>query len=192
MALAPETVARVDGDPLGAFQVTLEYDRRPPVEHGVRKYPGRSYLGGNDTLEPTAVVLLRLLAQGLVQSGVATHAGLLHQDGAYVLEVTVDHLGVSYNDGLETLAVPILPTSAVHAVCDVKLVLRDSLGRIFLDQSFRSEKRAMAALITGLRGKAASELADAMSAVCDQAMPALHRSVEEFWKRVRRGAGKLD
>lgn len=185
VALTPTPTYRASGEPLGPFQVKLETDRRPPREHGVRKYPGRSYLGGNALVEPTGVSLLRVLARDLVLAGVAPEAGLAARDQGYVLGVTVDHLGASYNDGVETL-VPVLPTSAIEARCEVRLVVRDLVGRVYLDQVFAAERNAVAAMLTGIQSTAATTLGEALRALSDQVLPAVHASVPAYWKKLGR------
>ena len=77
----------------------------------MRKYPGISYLGGNDVAEPTAVSLLRVLSRDLVQTGAAESAGLSERTGGYILDVSIEHLSATYNDGIETL-VPLLPRTS--------------------------------------------------------------------------------
>lgn len=187
VALTPATTFRATGQALGPFQVRLDTDRRPPQEHGTRKYPGRSYLGYNDLVEPTAVSLLRILARDLRASGVASIAGLERRDDGYVLEVHVVHLGASYNDGIETL-VPVLPTSAIAARVAIRLRVRDRVGRLFLDATYTAERNTVAALLTGIQSTAAATLAESLRAVCDQALPEIHRSVPAFWKRIGRRA----
>lgn len=183
--LTPPTSFRAEGKALGPFQVKLDTDRRPPVEHGTRKFPGRSYLGYNDLIEPTAVSLLRIFARDLRASGVASTAGLAPRDDGYILEVQVDHLGASYNDGLETL-VPVLPTSAIAAHVAVRLRLRDRVGRLYLDEAYAAERNTVAALLTGIQSTAAETLAETLRAVCDQALPDIHAAVPAFWKRLGR------
>lgn len=183
VALTPPPTYRAAEEPLAPFHVSIETDRRPPREHGVRKYPGRSYLGGNALIEPTAVSLVRVLARDLVLSGVAGEAGLVAREQGYVLGVTVEHLGASYNDGVETL-VPLLPTSAIKAHCEVRLVLRDVVGRVYLEQLFTVERTAVAAMVTGIESTAAKALGGALRALSDQVLPAVERAVPAFWKRL--------
>ena len=94
--LTPTPTYRASEKPLGPVHVRLETDRRPPRERGVRKYPGRSYLGGNARTDPTGVSLLRVLARDLEVAGVGREAGLMARD-----EVGCrDQSFRSINDGL--------------------------------------------------------------------------------------------
>lgn len=181
--LTPPPGYRASEKPLGLFHVRLETDRRPPQEHGVRKYPGRSYLGGNALVEPTGVSLLRVLARDLVLAGVAREAGLAARGQGFVLGVTVEHLGASYNDGVETL-VPVLPTSVIRARCEVRLVLRDVVGRVYLDRIFAAERGAVAALVTGIQSTAATTLGETLRALSDQILPVVEQAVPSFWDRL--------
>lgn len=137
-------------------------------------------------MEPTDVSLLRILVRDLVLAGVASRAGLLPVEDGYVLEVTVERLGASFNNGIETLVAPVLPTSAVEAACSLSLVFKDTLGRVFLRQTFAAEESAVAALLIGLESTAADTLAEAIRHACDAAFPVIHGSVAAFWERLRR------
>ena len=183
--LTPAPAYRAREKPLGPVHVKLETDRRPPQEHGVRKYPGRSYLGGNALAEPTGVSLLKVLARDLELTGVGREAGLMARDEGYVLGVTVEHLSASYNDGVETL-VPVLPTSAIKARCEVRLVLRDLVGRVYMDRTFAAERRAVAAMVTGIQSTAASTLGAALRALSDEILPVVEQAVPAFWKKLGR------
>ena len=183
--MTPPTTFGASGDALGPVQVKMETDRRPPIEHGSRKYPGRSYLGYNDLVEPTAVSLLRILSRDLQESGVASVASLAPLDSGYVLFVQVDHLGASYNDGIETL-VPVLPTSAIAAKVAIRIRLIDRVGRLFLEADYGASDSTVAAMLTGIQETAAVTLARTIRNVIDQALPDIHASVPAFWKRLGR------
>jgi hypothetical protein len=101
----------------------------------------------------------------------------------YVVVLHLEHLAASYNEGVETLVVPVLPTSVIHARCEAQITLRDPVGRRFFDRVFAADQNATGALIDGLESAAAEALADALRSWIDQAIPALYDSVGEFWKQ---------
>lgn len=181
--LTQRTSLRIAGEPLGRIEVRLGSDRRPPHEHGIRRPPGRSSLGGNSLFEPADVAFLRVLARDLQDAGVASEAGLQVREPDYVVVLHLEHLAASYNEGVETLVVPVLPTSVIHARCEAQITLRDPVGRRFFDRVFAADQNATGALIDGLESAAAEALADALRSWIDQAIPALYDSVGEFWKQ---------
>ncbi len=185
VSLTSPSTLRIPNRALPEVQVRVETDKRPIEEHGRRKYPGISYLGGNDVAEPTSVSLVRILARDLVQTGVARAAGLGERAGGYILGITIKHLGASYNDGIETL-VPLLPTSAIDARCVVRVIMRDHVGRVYLDQEFGARRRSMAAALTGIQATAAATLGAAIRDTVDQIIPAVSEAVPAFWKRLGR------
>ena len=120
-----------------------------------------------------------------VQLTLRLPADLVERADGYVLALTIEHLGASYNDGVETL-VPVLPTCAIDAFCDIRVVLRDRAGRVYLNQRFDARKRSVTAALAGIRSTAAANLGAAIRVVADQVLPAVHAAVPAFWKRLGR------
>ncbi len=178
------TRVRTEGAPLENIQLHLKADMRPHEERGVRKYVGVSYVGGNAFTEPTAVSLLRIFARDLVRAGVAERVSFSEEEPPFRIDLVIEHLAGSFSEGFQTLPI-ILPTSAIHGVCQLRIEFKDRDGRVFLAQSFFGEKRQVGALLTGLEDGAAGALADAIRATLDQILPALKPAVRAFWDRQR-------
>ena len=168
---------------LPAMLVRLKADARPPVERGTRKFLGTSYVGGNTFREPSDVSVLRILARDLVAAGISEQAGFQDAAQPLVLDVVIKHLGSSFVEGPQNLTM-FLPTSPIHAHCELLLELRDRHGRLFLDEVFSAEVSRGGSLLTGLESDAADALAQAIRETLDKALPRVRSSVDAFWARI--------
>ena len=178
----PPTEVRLPPPRLPAVQIKLGSDKRPIHEHGDRKYLGRSYLRASSLTEPTSVTLLRALVRDAVGSGLCREAGLAPEDQPYILAVDIEHLAASFGEGLENLTL-ILPTSAIEAVCEIRLRFLDRDGRLFLDGTYRGTAEGSGSLAGGLEEAAASRLGVAIRRAIDQALPEIHPAITRFWEQ---------
>jgi len=174
VALIPATETRVEGEPLPRIRVKLGSDRRPLEERGERKYLGTSTFGDGSLLEPTHVVILKILARDLTLAGISRRASIRDQEQPLVLEVSLDRCAASFGEGLENLLI-VLPTSRIRAVCKMGLLLKDLDGRTLLQEEIETEATGSASMLSGLESSAARVLAQAIGEAVEKAIVSLDR-----------------
>ena len=179
--MCPPTQIRVEGDPLASVHVKLDRDIRPPGDRGRSSYPGESSLDESDLLEPTDVVILRVLARDLVRAGVAREASITEDGQRYTLGLTLIRGGALFDQGVESLTM-VIPTSSIEATCRYRVRLRDDVGRIYLEKEFAAKRETSSSLVGGTGSNAAEALANAIREAIDRTLPEVHRAPDAFWE----------
>jgi hypothetical protein len=178
----PRTSFRTEGPVLSAAAVHLRLDGRPLIEHGKDTYLGESRVEEQRFKTPVAESVLAVVARDLKDSGLFRAATYRRSGLPFRVDLDLLHAYAAVDSGLTAL-VPILPTSSLEAVVDLRVVFTDEDGRVFLDERFVARKSGSAALVQGGEAPAAALFALALRDAVDQALRRMASAHAAFWSQ---------